>query len=119
MTSHSAGSDGSDMVELLQLQVVEAREHSGGLDDPGNSGLVEQPGAQRSPQRLEVLVVAGRVVAKEAELVVTQAQALLQPVRPSGRLSQAKSLDHEHRAEQVDRIGLAGLVEDERRQRGR
>ena len=83
MTSHSDGPDVSDMVEFLELQRVQARDHASGLDAPGDGGVVEQPGTQRGPQDTEVLVVASRVIAQEADLVISQAQALLQTVRPA------------------------------------
>src|SRR6266702_1265528 len=69
MTSHSDGPEGSDMAEFLQLQGVEPRDDAGCSDNPGDGGVVEQPGAQRGAQYLEVVVVAFRVVAEEAELV--------------------------------------------------
>ena len=106
------------MAEFLQLQGVEPRDDAGCFDDPGDGGVVERPGAQRGAQHLEVLVVAFRVVAEEAELVVTQGQALLQPLRPAGRLQLAEAFDHEHRAEQVDGIRQAGPVKDKCGQRG-
>src|SRR5229473_2799007 len=118
MTSHSDGPDGLDMADFLQLQGVELRDDAGCFDDPGDGGVIERPGAQRGAQYLEVVVVAFRVVAQEAELVVTQAQALLQPVRPAGCSQLAEAFDHEHRAEQVDGIRQAGPVEDKGRQRG-
>jgi hypothetical protein len=38
----------------------------------------------------------------------------LEQLGPVQRFGGAETLDDEHRTEQVDRIGLAGLVEDER-----
>src|SRR5262245_47327562 len=111
MTSHSESAaesdsvtDASDMVQLLQLQRVQARDHASGLDDPGDGGVVEQAGTQRGPQDTEMLVVASGVIAQEADLVIGQAQVLLQTVGPAGRLPYTEALYHEHRAQQVNRI---------------
>src|SRR5260370_27039127 len=114
ITSRSDGpaaSATSYMVKLLELQGVEPGHHPGGLDDPGDGAVVEQARPQRGGQHAEVLVVALRVIPEEAELVLAQARAAGQPVGPAARLGRAEAFDHEHRAEQIDRVWQPGAVE--------
>src|ERR1700689_3683477 len=108
---------GSDIVEFLKLQGVQSRGYPGRLDDLGHRGVVEGPGPQRAPQYREMLVVPGRVVAQETDLIAGQPEVSLQLVSPEAGLPQAEALDHEHRAEEVDGVGLPGPVKDERGQR--
>src|ERR1700722_6957945 len=82
-------SPASDIAEFLKLQSVQSRGHPGGLDDPCHGGVVEGPGPQRGPQYPEVLVVPGRVVAQEADLIAPQPEVSLQAVRPISGLPQA------------------------------
>src|SRR5215472_3329478 len=79
----------SDMIQLLQLQGVQACDHTGGLDYPRHGRVVEQAGSQGCPQDTEVLVVASRVVTQEGDLVVGEAETLLQMVCPAGCLPHA------------------------------
>src|SRR5215472_12012954 len=122
ITSQSDGSTASHVsytVKLLKLKCVQPGYHPGGLDGPGDGAVIEQTGAQGGGQHAEMLIVALGVIPQEAELVVTQASAAGQPVGPAAGLGGAQAFDHEHRAEQVDRIRQPGAVEDEARQSGR
>src|SRR5829696_689489 len=107
---------GSGMVDLLELEGVQAGHDLRRLDDALGGRPVHHRGPQDLAEQLEVVVVVGAVVAQESDLVVVEAEPGLEQLGPAQRLGRAEALDHEHGPEQVDRVGLAGLVEDERRQ---
>ncbi len=55
-------------------------------------------------------VVVPAVVREETDLIVSQAKRLSEPGGPLGRLPFTETFDHEHRSQQIDGVGLTGVV---------
>src|SRR5438093_11460712 len=73
-----------DMVDLFELQCVEARDHFRGLHHALCGARVEDTAGDDLPQLVEVRVVVLAVVGQEARLLRRQLQICSQELRPMG-----------------------------------
>src|SRR5215470_3803816 len=115
MPCQTVGPD--SLIDGLELQRVQPGHHGRGPHDPLRARAVDRPGAENLAQHLEMTLIRLAVVPQEARLLLSQRQARPQQVDPPPYLRRAQALDDEHRAEQVDRVRLARLVEQVGRQR--
>src|SRR2546428_13606861 len=84
-----------DMVDLLELQCIEARDHFPGLHHALRGARIEDPAGEDLPQLVEVRVVVSPVVGQKARLLRRQLQIASQELRPMRGLLLAEPLDDE------------------------